>query len=161
MPVGYSIYIEKPSYVHQRIDPRTKLFALCTSFVLALLFNNPAFLGVLLVAVLAIGLWAKLPLKSFRSYLIFALWFLILGVVIWPFYIQQGPVVIRVGSALFTSAGLLFGFAMGLRVALMVCCWSLDDVNLATAHYTWAAAAGLTIQGGDGYVLYYPLCSLD
>ncbi len=136
MPVGYSIYIEKPSYVHQRIDPRTKLFALCTSFVLALLFNNPAFLGVLLVAVLAIGLWAKLPLKSFRSYLIFALWFLILGVVIWPFYIQQGPVVLRVGSALFTSAGLLFGFAMGLRVALMVTAAGVWMMSTSPQHIT-------------------------
>src|SRR2546429_7006555 len=118
MPVGYTIYIENPSYIHERVDPRTKLFALCTSFVLALHFNNPAFLGALLVAVLAIGIWAKLPLKSFRSYLIFALWFLILGVVIWPFYIHQGPVVLQVGNAQFTSAGLLFGIAMGLRLAL-------------------------------------------
>lgn len=136
MPVGYSIYIEKPSYVHRRIDPRTKLFALCTSFVLALLFNNPAYLGVLLVAVIAIGVWAKLPLKSFRAYLIFALWFLILGVVIWPFYIHQGPVVLRVGSAQFTSDGLLFGLAMGLRVGLMVTAAGVWMMSTSPQHMT-------------------------
>src|SRR2546425_10692745 len=79
MPVGYSIYIEKPSHLHHRVDPRTKLFAPCISFVLALLFNNPAFLGVLLLAVLAIGLCAKLPLKSFRTYLIYAFCVLVLS----------------------------------------------------------------------------------
>ena len=120
MPVGYSIYVEKPSYLHQRVDPRTKLFVLLSVFALALLFNNPVCLGVLLVAVIAAGLWAQLALKSFRVYLIYALWFLILGVVIWPFYIHQGPVVLRIGGASFTGDGLLFGLAMGLRVALMV-----------------------------------------
>jgi energy-coupling factor transport system permease protein len=136
MPVGYSIYVEKPSYVHQQIDPRTKLFALCTSFVLALLFNNPAYLGILLAAVIVIGLWAKLPLKSFRAYLLFALWFLILGVVIWPFYISQGAVVLRLGSVQFTSDGLLFGLAMGLRVALMVTAAGVWMMTTSPQHIT-------------------------
>jgi len=136
MPVGYSIYVEKPSYVHQRIDPRTKLFALCTSFVLALLFNNPAYLGILIIAVIAIGLWAKLPLKSFLPYMIFALWFLILGVLIWPFYIHQGPVVLRVDNVQFTSDGLLFGLAMGLRVGLMVTAAGVWMMSTSPQHMT-------------------------
>ncbi len=56
--------------------------------------------------------------------------------VIWPFYIQQGPVVIRVGSALFTSAGLLFGFAMGLRVALMVTAAGVWMMSTSPQHIT-------------------------
>jgi energy-coupling factor transport system permease protein len=136
MPVGYSIYVEKASYVHQRIDPRTKLCVLGTSFALALLFNNPAYLGVLLAAVIGIGLWAKLPLKSFRAYLLFALWFLILGVVIWPFYIYQGPVVLRIESIQFTSDGLLFGLAMGLRVALMVTAAGVWMMSTSPQHIT-------------------------
>jgi len=136
MPVGYSIYVERPSYLHKRIDPRTKLFALCTSFVLALLFNNPAYLGILLAAVIAIGLWARLPLKSFRAYLLFALWFLILGVVIWPFYIHQGSVVLQISGVQFTSDGLLFGLAMGLRVALMVTAAGVWMMSTSPQHIT-------------------------
>lgn len=136
MPVGYSIYVERPSYIHQRIDPRTKLCALSTSFVLALAFNNPLYLGGLLVIVLAIGLWAQIPLKSFRPYLIFALTFIILGIVIWPFYIHQGPVVLQVSSATFTSVGLLFGLAMGLRVALMVTAAGIWMMSTSPQHIT-------------------------
>jgi len=120
MPVGYSIYVEKPSPIHQQIDPRTKLVALGTSFALALLFNNPVYLGILVVAVIAIGLYAQIPLKNFRVYLFFSLWFIILGVVIWPFYIHQGVVLLQRGGVQITLDGLLFGLAMGLRVALMV-----------------------------------------
>jgi energy-coupling factor transport system permease protein len=136
MPVGYSIYVERPSYVHQRIDPRTKLCAVGAAFVLALAFNNPLYLAGLLVLELAIGLWAQIPLKSFRPYLIFALTFVILGVAIWPFYIHQGPVVLHVGSAKFTSDGLLFGLAMGLRVALMVTAAGIWMMATSPQHMT-------------------------
>lgn len=136
MPVGYSIYVEKPSYVHQHIDPRTKLIALGASFTLALLFNNPAFLGVLVAAVIAVGIYAQIPLKSFRTYLFFSLWFVILGVVIWPFYIHQGPVVMQIGGAQFTLDGLLFGLAMGLRVALMVTAAGVWMMATSPQHIT-------------------------
>lgn len=120
MPVGYSIYVDRPSYIHQRIDPRTKLAWLGTMFVLALTFNHPLVLGVLLASVLAAGLWAQLPFKSFTPYLMGALWFVVLGVAIWPAYIDTGATVFMIGKIRFTTAGLLFGLAMGLRVGLMV-----------------------------------------
>ena len=31
MPVGYSVYVDRPSYIHHRLDPRTKLTALGTA----------------------------------------------------------------------------------------------------------------------------------
>lgn len=120
MPVGYSIYVEKPSYIHQRLDPRTKMLWLGTVFVLALSFNHPAFLGALMVLLLVIARWAQIPAKSLKPFFGAALWFLILGVAIWPFYIQTGTPVLHLGSKPVTSVGLLFGLAMGLRVALMV-----------------------------------------
>jgi energy-coupling factor transport system permease protein len=136
MPVGYSIYIEKPSYIHQRIDPRTKLAVLGTFFVLALCFNNPAYLLILLAAVVALGLGAQIPLKSLRNYLIFSIWFLILGLVIWPFYIYQGPVVLRVAGVQFTTDGLLFGVAMGLRVAIMITAAGVWMMATSPQHMT-------------------------
>src|SRR6266511_2416472 len=59
MPVGYSIYVDRPSYVHHQLDPRTKLAALGAIFVLALAFNHPAVLGGLVLLVLVVGRLAQ------------------------------------------------------------------------------------------------------
>lgn len=120
MPVGYSIYVETPSPIHHKIDPRTKLAGMIAIFIMALEFNHPLALGILTVAVLAVGLWAQLSLKRFLPFLIGASWFLILGILIWPAYIQQGLPLFDVLGITITLDGILFGVAMGLRVALMV-----------------------------------------
>lgn len=120
MPVGYSIYVDRPSTLHQDIDPRTKLTLMFTMFVLALAFNHPLILAILLGAVIATGLWAQLTFRQLLPFLGAASWFLILGVAIWPFYIQQGPTLFVAFNTAITLNGLLFGLAMGLRVALMV-----------------------------------------
>jgi energy-coupling factor transport system permease protein len=120
MPVGYSIYQERPSPIHHRIDPRTKLAVLMTTFILALEFNHPAVLAVITLAVLVVGLWAQLSIKQMLPFLLGASWFLILGVLIWPAYIKQGLPLFTVFGLTITLDGILFGIAMGLRVALMV-----------------------------------------
>lgn len=120
MPVGYSIYVDTPSTVHQKIDPRTKLAAMITVFALALEFNHPLVLGLMMIGVLAVGVWAQLSLKRFVPFLVGASWFLILGTLIWPAYIHQGLPLFKVFGAVITLDGILFGLAMGLRVALMV-----------------------------------------
>lgn len=120
MPVGYSIYVETPSPIHHKIDPRTKLAGMIAIFIMALEFNHPLALGILTIAVLGVGLWAQLSLKRFLPFLIGASWFLILGILIWPAYIQQGMPLFDVFGITITLDGILFGLAMGLRVALMV-----------------------------------------
>jgi energy-coupling factor transport system permease protein len=120
MPVGYSIYIERPSFIHQRLDPRTKLAALGAVFVLALSFNHPAVLGGLVVLVLVAGRVAQVGWRSMAPFLAGSLWFFILGIVIWPLYVRGGPALFSIAGQTITLDGLLFGLAMGLRVALMV-----------------------------------------
>lgn len=120
MPVGYSIYVERPSYIHQRLDPRTKLAALGATFVLALAFNHPLVLGLLVGLVLLVGRAARLEARRLAPFLIGSLWFLVLGVLIWPLYLETGPTIFRAFGADVTLDGVLFGLAMGLRVALMV-----------------------------------------
>ena len=120
MPVGYSIYVETPSTLHQKIDPRTKLIAMVAIFILALEFNHPLVLALLTAGVLAVGVWAKLSLKRFLPFLLGASWFFILGVLVWPAYIKQGLPLFEVWGLTITLDGILFGVAMGLRVSLMV-----------------------------------------
>src|SRR6202171_4961076 len=120
MPVGYSIYVDRPSYIHHRLDPRTKLAALGAVFVLALSFNHPAVLGAFVLLVLVAGRLAQVGWRSMAPFLAGSVWFLVLGVVIWPLYVQGGPDLFTVAGQTITLNGLLFGLAMGLRVAWMV-----------------------------------------
>jgi len=120
MPVGYSIYVETASTLHQKIDPRTKLVAMIAIFALAMEFQHPLILGTLMVIVMLVGLSAHLSFRRFLPILVGALWFLILGVMIWPAYIHQGRVVGTLLGHSITSDGLLFGVAMGLRVGLLL-----------------------------------------
>jgi energy-coupling factor transport system permease protein len=120
MPVGYSIYVDRPSYIHHQLDPRTKLAALGAVFVLALSFNHPAVLGGLVLLVLLTGRLAQVGWRSMAPFLAGSVWFVILGVVIWPLYVRGGPPLLTLAGQTITLDGLLFGLAMGLRVALMV-----------------------------------------
>ncbi len=120
MPVGYSVYREVASPIHDRLDPRTKLTWLVALFGLALCFNHPAFLAVLNLAVLGVAISAKLRLVDFRPYLLMATWLLLLSVVIWPAYINQGTFIQRVWFVDVTTSGIGFGLAMGLRISLMI-----------------------------------------
>jgi energy-coupling factor transport system permease protein len=120
VPVGYSIYVERPSFIHQRLDPRTKLAALGAVFVLALAFNHPAVLGGLVLLVLVVGRLAQVGWRSMAPFLGGGVWFIILGVLIWPLYVRGGPDLFTIFGQTVTLNGLLFGLAMGLRVALMV-----------------------------------------
>ena len=120
MPVGYSIYVDRPSFIHRRLDPRTKLAALGTTFVLALAFNHPAVLAALVLLVLLAGRISDVPWRGLAPFLAGSVWFLVLGILIWPLYVTGGPILFGIGSQSITLNGLLFGLAMGLRVALMV-----------------------------------------
>jgi energy-coupling factor transport system permease protein len=120
MPVGYSIYVDTQSDIHQKIDPRTKLVAMIAIFALAMEFQHPLILGTLIVIVILVGISAHLSFMRFLPILVGAMWFLILGVVIWPAYIHQGRVVGKLFGYSITSDGLLFGVAMGLRVGLLL-----------------------------------------
>lgn len=120
MPAGYSIYVETPSALHHKVDPRTKLIALLAIFIVALSFNHPLVLGLMLAAVLGLGLWAQLPIRRLAPFLMTAVWFILLAVLIWPAYIRQGPHLFTVFGLAVTRDGILFGLAMGLRVSLMM-----------------------------------------
>lgn len=120
MPVGYSIYVEKDSPLHKKVDPRTKMMVLATLFVLSLTFNHPAFLAVLALFVAVVAVWAKLGLKSLVGPLIAAGWILLLSLLIWPFYIEQGNFLFNVLGQPITDDGILFAIAMGLRVSTMI-----------------------------------------
>jgi energy-coupling factor transport system permease protein len=120
MPVGYSIYTERDSFIHKEIDPRTKMAVLGGLFIIVLCFNHPAYLAVPALFVALTSVWAQLGLKSLIPSLLAASWILILSLLIWPFYIDQGIPLFTVFNFQITVDGILFAVAMGLRVSVMI-----------------------------------------
>ena len=120
MPVGYSVFRDKPSPIHQRLDPRTKMLWLFVLFGVALSFNHPAVLGVVVVGLLLVARVALLTWSDLRAFLLLSLWLVVLSVVVWPAYIHQGSRLFSLGPVEVTGPGLLFGLAMGLRIDIMM-----------------------------------------
>jgi energy-coupling factor transport system permease protein len=124
-----------------------------TMFALALTFNHPLVLALLLAVVIGAGLWAQLSVRRLLPFLTAAGWFLFLGFLIWPFYIHQGIPLFVVLGATITLDGLLFGLAMGLRVALMVAAagvWMMttspQKMTLGLLHMGLPYKAGLAMS---------------
>lgn len=159
MPAGYSIYVDSHSALHRNVDPRTKLFALVATFILALCFNHPLMLAVMMAAMLGIGLSARLPVRRLLPFLLAACWFILLAVLIWPVYIQQGPPVFTVFGLRVTRDGILFGLAMGLRVSLMLVAagiWMMttspQEVTLGLLKMGMPYKAGLAMSSAIRFV---------
>jgi energy-coupling factor transport system permease protein len=77
-------------------------------------------LAALVALVLLAGWLAQVPLRGLAPFVLGSAWFFVLGVVIWPFYVKGGPLLFTPLGQEITLNGVLFGLAMGLRVALMV-----------------------------------------
>jgi energy-coupling factor transport system permease protein len=114
-----------------------------TMFTLALMFNAPAVLGTLLVALFVTAGVAKLRVKDLLPYLLLSLWLTVLSVVIWPTYIHSGHTLGHIGFVTVTSDGLLFGLAMGFRISIMIVSASLWMMVTAPQ----LIAAGLLAMG--------------
>ncbi|MFE4952480.1 energy-coupling factor transporter transmembrane component T family protein [Leifsonia sp. NPDC056665] len=120
MPVGYSIYRDRASVVHQGLDPRTKFLWLFVLFGVALCFNNPIVLGATVAAILAVAFSAKLGWTDLGGFIWLSIWLTFLSVLIWPAYIAQGVHLFTLGTLTFTVDGVLFGVAMGFRITIMI-----------------------------------------
>lgn len=157
MPVGYSIYRERTSVIHLGIDPRVKFLWLLVLFGVALCFNNPAVLGVALLALLIVARAAKLEWADLSAFIWLSLWLVFLSVLLWPVYISQGARLFTFGPWDITADGIYFGLAMGLRIALMLLAASIlmltTSPQLITAgllalglNYKVGVALSLTIR---------------
>lgn len=157
MPVGYSIYRERRSLIHQGLDPRTKFLWLLVLFGVALCFNNPAVLGAAIVALLSVARLAHLTWKDLSGFVWLSVWLIFLSVLIWPAYISQGTHLFSVGPWSITTDGIYFGLAMGFRIAIMLLAASIlmltTSPQLITAgllglglNYKVGVALSLTIR---------------
>ncbi len=116
--MNLSLYRDENTWLHQ-LDPRTKMAGVVVVFALCLCFNHPLYMvavtaGVFLVAISA---RAHRVLWGMRHILILLILF---SVVLWPFF-AKGPTTIWAWKMLTVSKeSLLYGIAMGLRLATFV-----------------------------------------
>jgi energy-coupling factor transport system permease protein len=120
MPVGYSIYRDRASVVHQGLDPRTKFLWLFVLFGVALCYNNPIVLGIALAGVVVVAVLARLSWSDLAGFVWLSLWLTFLSVLIWPAYISQGIYLFTIGPFHVTNDGIFFGLAMGFRISIMI-----------------------------------------
>ncbi len=164
MPVGYSVYRDKPSPVH-RLDPRTKMLWLLVLFGVALCFNHPAVLGVVVIGLFGVARLAQLGWTDLRAFFLLSLWLVVLSVIVWPAYVRDGEVLFHVGPVQVTGTGLLFGLAMGLRIGIMTVAAALWMLTTSPQRLTAGLLAlGLPYKAGlamSSAIRFIPLMNAE
>jgi len=116
--MNLSLYQDKNTWLHH-LDPRTKLVGVVILFALCLCFNHPLYLAILAGMILALifsgrsrqSLWAL-------RYLILLL--VLSSAALWPFFIKGPTILGRWHFLEISRESLLYGMAMGIRLAAFV-----------------------------------------
>jgi energy-coupling factor transport system permease protein len=116
--MNLSLYQDHDTWLH-RLDPRTKLAGLFAIFALSLCFNHPLYVAVVTAAVLLLIAAARAQggLRTLRFLLILLVGF---SMGLWPFFVKGPTPLWRWHALEISRESLLFGIAMGLRLANFV-----------------------------------------
>jgi energy-coupling factor transport system permease protein len=120
-------YVNRYSLIHN-LHPLTKLFWALTVMILALVFNNPWYLGIIILTVILVGLIGKVV----RETLVYLSALVVIAAFVFLFQIlfrPEGNLLFSVFPASWpvvggwlpvTDVGLRYGFAMSLRMIALV-----------------------------------------
>jgi len=112
------LYLDRDTWIH-RLDPRTKILGTLIDFVICLCFNHPLYLAPISLGVMALALSAKALLNFWRLRFILLL-LLLFSAVLWPFFAKGPTLLWSWGYLKVSKESLLYGMAMGLRLATFV-----------------------------------------
>jgi len=112
------LYLDKNTWIH-RLDPRTKMISLLILFIICLCFNHPLYMGVISLSVMIIAIYAKALLNFWRLRFILTL-LILFSTVMWPFFAKGMTPLWSWGPLHVSQESLLYGIAMGLRLATFV-----------------------------------------
>ena len=156
MPLSIDLYVPGDSWLY-RVDPRAKLVWLACGFALPLLVNHPAWMLLIVATTLLIAWSGGLPLRRIVGMLSVNAFLFVSSVLIWPLYLQSGDVVFELFGVDYTTVGLAYGTAVGLRVAAMMnlsVVWIMSSdpgrtilgLEMLGLHYKAAAAMSITLR---------------
>ncbi|RMH37307.1 MAG: energy-coupling factor transporter transmembrane protein EcfT [Nitrospirae bacterium] len=139
--MSFSLHLDYDTWVH-RLDARTKIVVTSMLFVLALVFSDPAYLLVILGAVL-LGMHTARALPNVRKLWVLLVLLFLYSSALWPFFVTGSTTMWMLGPLHVTREGLLFGVGMGLRLNLMV----ISGLWLLSTTTVEAFAVGLQRLG--------------
>jgi len=114
----FSLYVNKETVI-SGLDPRAKLVASMALFVVAMSFNHPLYLLVLLLfeAYLVV---ASRSLPNIRRIRVLLLLLFVFSAVLWSLFLKEGPLLLRLGPLRVHRDSLLYAVGMGMRLVSMV-----------------------------------------
>lgn len=112
------LYLDRGTWIH-RLDPRTKILGVLIVFILCLCFNHPLYMGTISLGVMLVAISAKALPNFWRLRFILLLLF-VFSSLLWPFFAKGRTPLWSWGSLQVSVESLLFGIAMGLRLATFV-----------------------------------------
>lgn len=123
------LYLDKSTWIH-RLDPRTKLIGAAILFILCLCFNHPLYMAAISLSVTLLAISAKALRNFWRLRFILILLF-VFSSVMWPFFAKGPTPLLSWGFLQVSQESLLYGIAMGLRLATFV---SISLIFLSTTR---------------------------
>ena len=168
MPVIEIEYFKAETPIH-RLHPFTKIIFELAIFVIAAMFNEPAYLGGLIVGVFAVIALARIPIRKFRYMRVVAfivvfmvvtqaLWFTSFGdfggvtgrqwhtlFYLWPAWAPGGP------SVPFVLEGAIYGLSLGMRVTAIALAF---PILIMTTHPSDLVTALAEIRIGHWRIPY-------
>jgi len=112
------LYLDKGTWIH-RLDPRTKMISVLIIFIICLCFNHPLYMAGISLGVMLIAISAKALLNFWRVRFILIL-LIVFSTLLWPFFTKGGTPWWSWRSLHVSQESLLYGIAMGLRLATFV-----------------------------------------
>jgi energy-coupling factor transport system permease protein len=104
----------------KKLHPATRLALLVLTLVLFTTFNDPAYVAPLVAVVTLVALWPCRAGAALRRALPLAAAFVVLSILLWPPFIRTGEPWAHVWIYRATVPGVLYGLAVGLRIAGML-----------------------------------------
>jgi energy-coupling factor transport system permease protein len=112
------LYLDENTRIHH-LDPRTKLVSAAILFGICLCFNHPLYLAFISGGVVGIALLAK-ALPNFWRLRYILLLLISFSAVLWPFFVPGPTKWWTWGPLAISRESVLYGLAMGLRLATFV-----------------------------------------
>lgn len=112
------LYLDQGTWMH-RLDPRTKMISVLLVFSICLCFNHPLYMAPISLGITLIAVSAKVLPNFWRlRYLLTLL--IVFSTVMWPFFVKGRTPLLSWGALQVSQESLLYGIAMGLRLATFV-----------------------------------------
>jgi len=116
--MNISLYQDQNTWLH-RLDPRTKLAGVAMIFALCLCFNHPLYVAFMTGGILVLSFSSRSHNALWALRYLLVLLFLF-SLFLWPFFVKGPTSLYRWHFLEISQESLLYGMAMGLRLATFV-----------------------------------------